>query len=132
MMATLSAASRIGDECGIMAPFRWNVMFCRVRHFVFFSFAFGTCRYSQDRHAKRKAPMMSFVVACRISVVSFSAAGEYAQQNNFALLKAYANHSQIDQSERAQQLEVFKVAEKLGLPVDTILYFKLKTSPCSK
>lgn len=76
VMPTLLAASRRGDKGGISAPLRWNMMFPRLRQFVFFSFDFGTCRCSQDQHAKEKAPMMSWVVACCISVVSLSMMAE--------------------------------------------------------
>lgn len=69
----MSATVSRGEECGSTAPLRWKAMFLKVRHLVFFSFAFGTRRYSQERHAKKKAPRMSWDVATCVSVVSFKA-----------------------------------------------------------
>ena len=69
-METLSAASSNGEECGMTVPFKWKTMFPRVRHFVLFSLALGTFKYSQERQAKKKVPMISCVVATFISVLS--------------------------------------------------------------
>ncbi len=63
VMDTLSAECSIGAEWCRSSPFLRKEMFfsvsCRVR---LFSGDF-TLRYSQERHAKKKAPMMSWVVA---------------------------------------------------------------------
>ena len=78
-METLSAARSSGDECGMAAPLSWKEIFCRVRDFVRLSLAFETFKYSHDRHAKKKAPRMSCVVARCVSVSSFNAMAERTQ-----------------------------------------------------
>ena len=58
----LSAATISCEESGTDAPLKWKVILPKVRHFVFLSFTFGMRRYSQERHVKKSAPTMSWVM----------------------------------------------------------------------
>jgi hypothetical protein len=72
VMETLSAVcSRFRDEgsvFGIAFPALKKLMFRSVRIFVRLSCGRDTFRYSHDRHAKKKAPMVSSARARRVSV----------------------------------------------------------------
>ena len=56
-----------------MLPFLRKVMLCKVSGLVRLFSGERTLRYSHDLHAKKKAPIMSWIVAVRSSVELFCA-----------------------------------------------------------
>ena len=67
VMETQSDSLRLGDVLGMTVPFRANcilqILNCFVRP------GRDTFKYSHDRQAKKKAPIINCAVACVVSVV---------------------------------------------------------------